>query len=256
MGLPFFDSSSKSSSETFAPTVGGQSTSGDVAPVVIKGNDASNSVNINQTTTDNGAMQVAENIASGYGAIASDIVGQGLNNSSYVADTAIRTAGDSLRDVISFGGNILDGAANLVKDAFEQSSFQQAEAMRAANAAFADASKTTGIAIDSNTLISQDSIELARDVVGLTGEINQQNIDYMTSGFNTVNNTVEAMTDSLQASDAVQAQMNSEQLGAITELATAVQTGGESINANVNKVIAVVAVLGIGLVAWRMAGQS
>ncbi|GFZ83911.1 hypothetical protein GCM10011403_29380 [Pseudohongiella nitratireducens] len=243
--MALWDSSSSSSSKTSANTVGGQSTSGPVSPVHVSGEGGSHTVVIDQSQTDFDAINAGK-----------DVAGRSLDSIDYAVDKALGTSGDVFRDMLNFGGNIVTGAGNLISDVIKQSTFQQEQAMLAAQAAFADASKTTGIAIDSNTLISQDSIELARDVVGLTGELNQQNIDYMTSGFNTVNNTVEAMTDSLQASDAVQAQMNSEQLGAITELATAVQTGGESINANVNKMIAVVAVLGIGLVAWRMAGQS
>lgn len=243
MGL--FDSSSRSSSRTNANTVGGQSTSGSVAPVVVSGDNGSHNVVIDQSPTDYGAVTSAR-----------DIAGRALDSNDYAVNSAIGGMGDAVRDIIDFGGNIVTGAGNLISDVIRESTYQQEQAMRAAQSAFAEAGITTGKAIDSNTLISQDSIDLARDVVGLTGELNQQNIDYMTSGFQTVNNTVEAVTDSIQASDAARAQMNSEQLGAITELATAVQTGGESINANVNKMIAVVAVAGIGLVAWRMAGQS
>lgn len=201
-------------------------------------------------------MQIAENLAAGYGNIASNIASNAMNNSSYVADTAIRSSGDVVRDALSFGGNIVDGAAALIKDMFQETTYQQEQARAAASAAMAEASRATGHAIDSNTLISQDSIALSRDVIDLTGELNQQNIDYMTNGFLTVNNTVEEVSDSLAASDQARAKLNSEQIGALTELATAVQTGGESINANVNKAIAVAAVIGIGLVAWRMAGQS
>lgn len=258
--MAWLDFSSKSTSETFAPTVGGQSTSGNVAPVVVTGDKSSHGVTINQS--DQGAIagglataNEAINGSRELGVIAGQIADRSLTENAFVADTAIRTGGDIFRDAVGFGQGILDGAAGLVRDALQESSYQQERAIMAAESAFNNARAVTGEAIDSNTQISRDSIDLSRSVVDLTESLNQQNIDYQegvfTQGVGFLANTVEDVTSTFAASDASRAQETQQNLAAITELATAVQTGGESINANVNKAIAALAIAMGGFVAWR-----
>lgn len=268
MGLPFLDTSSTSTSNVFAPTVGGQSETAPVAPVVIDGNRSNQSVTINQTQTftDLGAIEAASNFAIDAGMIAenmaqnafdttNNITGRGLDVVERGVETVVRTSGDNLRDLIGFGQGLLDGAAGLVRDALKETTYQQQQAQAAASAAIADAARQTGIAIDSNTMISRDSIDLSRSVVDLTGELNEQNIMFLTDAnklqSETLGGAVSEVTESLEFMEAARGQESQRNLAAIQELATTVSTGGENLQANMNKLIAGLAIVTVGFVAWQ-----
>ncbi len=260
--MALLDTSSRSSSEVFAPTAGAQSESGSASTLVIDGERSNQSVTINQQLTDLGAIDlgknigmVAENVATSGLIVGNNIAGRSLDVVDRVTDTAIRTTGDTFRDAVGFIQGFADGAASLVRDAFRESTYQQQQAQAAASAAIADAQKTTGQAIDANTQISRDSIDLSRSVVDLTGELNAQNIAFLSDSnqltAETLGGVVSDVTDSIGYIEQARGQESQRNLAAIQELATTVQTGGENLQANMNKAVAAIAILTVGLVAWQ-----
>lgn len=258
MPIPgLFDSSSRSVSSTEANTIGGQSEWGPVAAVNVGGDKSAHSVQVvhNTQLVDHGAMQVAQNIAGAGLSVANDIAANGLGVAQDVATDGLSVVSDALytnesviNTVVSMGERVMDGAANLVRDAMREASFQVESALAAGAAAAADGLATgaaiTRDAIDSNTLISRDAMDLSRSVVTLTDDLHSTNTQFLSNTFN-------EFTDTVTRLDASRNEESASTLEAITELATVVQTGGESINANVNKMIAGLAIVTAGFIAWR-----
>ena len=263
MGLELFNS--KSSSTTNAPTTGSQTSNAPSSAINVSGDKAQHNVTVNNTSTDYGA--VAGSLAAIDDAIfesaelgqmgvdaGTDIARQGLQSGVYVAEgglrlaeTAVYQSGDSLRDIIGFGQGILDGAAGLVRDALQEASYQTANALATAEAGVAAGQAMTRDAIDSNNAITKDSLMLSQSVVELTDDLYAESAGFLRGTMTDFTDTVVRLDDSRNKESA-------QTLDAITELATVVQPGGESITAHVNKLIAGIAIVTAGAIAWRALG--
>lgn len=225
------DSSSRST--TKAPTTGSQTSNAPASSLNVDGYRANQTINVNNTSTDHGAIAGSlEAMAEVYG------------DATALGQDAIYQSGDSLREVIGFGQGILDGAAGVVRDAIREATIQTENALATAEYGMAHGAAMTRDAIDSNTLISRDAMDMSRSVITLTDDIHRSNVDFLGSTFDEFTDTITRLDNSRNAE-------SSASLEAITELATVVQTGGESINANVNKMIAGLAVVTAGFIAWR-----
>lgn len=276
--MGFFSSSSRST--TNAPTTGSQTSNAPSTALNVSGNRSNQNIYVTNTQTDHGAIEfmgewtgdalfafeeMARNNADMAASIARDgldagtsiardgidagtmIARDGIDANVRVTETAIYESGNSLRDIIGFGQGILDGAAGLVRDAMQEASFQTANALATAEAGVAAGQAMTRDAIDSNNMITKDSLMLSQSVVNLTDDLYAESAGFLRGTMTDFTDTVVRLDDSRNKESA-------QTLDAITELATVVQTGGESINANVNKMIAGIAIVTAGAIAWRALG--
>lgn len=247
--------SSESSSSTLAPTTGSQTSNAPSSSNSVSGNKGNTTINVSNTATDYGALEgslaLVDEVIRNSSTVARDGIDAGvtlgrdaIDSNTYVAETAIYENSNSLRDIINFGQGILDGAANVVRDAMREASFQTENALATAEYGIAAGQALSRDAIDSNNAITKDSLYLSQSVVDLTDDLYEQSQSFLTGTMTNFTDTVIRLDNSRNAE-------STNTLDKITELATVVQTGGESLNANFNKMIAGLAIVTAGAIAWR-----
>lgn len=256
--MSFSPFSSKSDSVTNAPTTGSQTSNAPSSALNVNGSRSNQNITVNNTVTDHGAvagsLESINEAIQNSSTVARDGIDGGvtiardaIDSNTYVTETAIYESGNSLREIIGFGQGILDGAAGLVRDAMKEASFQTENALATASDGIAAGQAMTRDAIDSNNMITKDSLQLSQSVVDLTDDLYEQSQSFLRGTMTDFTDTVIRLDNSRNAE-------SSASLDKITELATVVQTGGESINANVNKMIAGLAIVVAGAIAWRALG--
>lgn len=255
MNLPGFEFDNSSSSTTNDNDPAGQTQDGSIYPANISGNsrsNISNSVtqntstvyNTTSTTTDHGAIeQIIGFVGPVFGQVtaaaeqaflsAGDIVKYVVGSSESISLAAIQSNNDTTRNALEFG-------ASVVNDAFDYG-----------KSVTRDSIAGMGESIGEVGRIANEALYQSQSVVGLTEKITAQNSYFMQDigRQNTalVGDVIQTVTD-LEESRLLE---SGNVIKTIKELAEVVQTGGESIQTNVNKLVTLGALAVAALIAWR-----
>lgn len=241
-----------STSTTNAPNAAGQTSQGSVVNLNSNTSKSNTSTTVNITSTDNGAVSDSLDALK---EIASDTVGEAISAARSVADggtkvavTSLDNGLEGLQDSLDFTSRVLTGVERAFNKSIDANVTVTTESIKRAEQAAANA-------IASNEDISKRALDQARSVLDLTDSLNEKNLVAFKYGVDTftrsattlTSNVLESVADIEQARS-VETQQSTK---AIKELAEVVQTGGESIQANINKIVMIVSVLVVGVVAWR-----
>lgn len=240
MGL--LDFSSDSESTTKAPTTGSQTNQGPSTAINVDGYKTNNTVYVTQ---------------SDQGAIAG----------------ALGLVGESVKDLISgvtgLGGSAIDSGADATINAMnklEDGYFAAGELVRKV---IGDSLDTVRDGIDfgrdalaSNEAVTREALYQAQNITNTAERITESN-NMLVRDLNSAGNFLaESLADKVAANSRevlytisdIEEQRGletSQVIKTVKDLAEVVQTGGESITTNANKIVTVLAVGILGLVAWR-----
>ena len=212
-----------------APTA----TSGQQSPSTST-NAFDSTVTVTNVTTDGGAVEEALDFA---------------RESQQENNDLITNIGNAAADIIVGFGN---AARDLVEDSLVRNQEVTEAAIASSNRAIEEgldfgrrSLDTVDDAIISNENIARESILLASDVSDLVEDIHVTNVDYLT-------NTNSEFVGALEDMDESRNQTTAQVLEAVGDLATVVQTGGDSITESVNKAMLLAGLALAGFVVWRV----
>lgn len=206
------------------------------------------SVNPNTNSATSGANSPSVNTSSfGEGDVSislesvnPELVGDGykfIENTNADNNSLIRGVIDDALNMISVVGS---AAADFAYGALASQEAAQAEAFDFGRRSL----DTVDDAIISNENVVREGFYLAGDLVNTVERIHGNNTEFLT----TTNQELFTTLEELDESRAIQTGQVLETVG---ELATVVQTGGESITQSVNKAVVIAAIAGMAFVTWQ-----
>lgn len=245
------DFSSESNSTVKNPTIGSQVETGSAGALNVDGYKSNQTINLTQTNTD-------------YGVIGG----------------ALGFAGDAVAALVRSVTDVVDGNEAVSRAAIASNESVAVEAMNSVERGYAGAGAllekglseilyfgersldSVNNAVDGANRIASDALFQAGSIVNLAENLNNQNT-YFLQDVNRQNSllvgsVVDRVTDSTgdvinTITDLEESRMieSGQVIKTIKELAEVVQTGGESIQQNVNKMVVVAVVAVAGIIAWR-----
>lgn len=236
MGL--FDSTSVS--ETNAPNVGVQT--GNAPGVSLNVDTYKSNSDVNITQTDHGAIGSALDTVED---IASDAVFAGesaIKEGGDLGQSAIGSSELNLKRTLSFLGGTLAGVGKLVKTAIQENSDNLRRSLDTAD------QSVKGIKD-----VAIEGFDLSQSVLDTTEDIHKENTFFLTDTFEQFQQQTESVVDTIEELEAGRNSQSNKVLDTVAELATVVQTGGESIVAGANKYIGIAAILAIAAVGIAFA---
>lgn len=240
MAWDLFNSSSEST--TKAPSTGSQTNQGPSTALNVDGYKSNQTINV---------MQSDQGSISGALSLVGDTVKELIDGVTGLGNRAI----DSNTDVTIAAMNKLEdgyyAAGELVRDAVNASLGAVQDGIDFGRDALASNERIVGEALYqaqniTNTAerITESNNLLVRDLNSSNNYLAESLADKVTANSREVLYTI----SDIQEADALQ---TSQVIKTVKELAEVVQTGGESITTNANKIVTVLALGIMGLVAWR-----
>ena len=233
MSLDLFNSESSSELEETNQNAQG----GDRSPnfqLDITRHKSSGDLTINNTTVDAGAFDLAETAIIEQGILAGDAVGDSLGTvreGIYSNEIVVGEALDFGRRALDTVDEPIISNENIIRDSIA--------------ATVANTARAFGLAADFAT---ETRINNERNNETFE-RISRESIDAVAS-------STDAVLTSLENVDESRSLESQTVLEKVSELATVVQTGGESITQGINKTIGVAALVVVGFIAWGAVNES